>query len=108
MFKCEVCGYIAESEAPAVCPKCGALKEKFAQLENSAEELIIKSRITNDIHMDMRILLAQVEELAMEGIDENLDPNCVAIFNRSKKDANELAGMIKAELAAHMNKNKWG
>ena len=30
LFKCSVCNYIYEGEeAPDVCPKCGAPKEKF-------------------------------------------------------------------------------
>ncbi|PLW79740.1 rubredoxin [Candidatus Woesearchaeota archaeon] len=109
MWKCDVCGYYHDGdEAPDVCPKCGAKKEQFSELDEEASSKIIKSRITNDIHLDMRILLAQVEELAEEGIEEDLDPMCVAIFQRAKKDSKELAAMIKAELAGHMTKGKWG
>ena len=109
VWKCNVCGYVHDGEeAPEQCPKCGAPKEEFVEQKGEAGEKIVKSRITNDIHMDMRILLAQIEELAEEGIEENLDPPCVAIFSRAKKDAHELAGMIKAELAGHMTKGKWG
>jgi rubrerythrin len=30
---CSVCGYIAEGEAPDVCPVCGAKKDKFIHFE---------------------------------------------------------------------------
>ena len=105
MYKCKVCGYISDEKID-VCPKCGS--KEFSELNAEDEAKIHRSRITNDIHMDMRILLAQVQELAEEGIEEDLDPNCVAIFQRAKKDAYELGQMIKAELKAHMSKDKWG
>ncbi len=32
-WKCTVCGYIHQGdEPPAVCPICGALREKFVQI----------------------------------------------------------------------------
>ena len=45
-------------EAPDVCPKCGAPKEKFTELDNDAEELVHKSRITNDIE-ELKAEMAQ-------------------------------------------------
>ncbi|MBR9675621.1 rubredoxin [Candidatus Woesearchaeota archaeon] len=108
-FKCGVCGYIHEgTEAPNKCPKCGAPKEQFTQLNNLDAELITKSRLTNDFHMELRGLLDTIEELAEEGIKEDLDPNCVVIFKRARRDARELAGMIKAEITTHIEKKKWG
>ncbi len=32
-YVCSVCGYIAEGEAPDICPVCGAKKEKFIHFE---------------------------------------------------------------------------
>ncbi|MEG1646352.1 MAG: ferritin family protein, partial [Clostridia bacterium] len=31
-FVCSVCGYVSEGEAPAKCPICGAVKEKFNEM----------------------------------------------------------------------------
>ncbi|MHA2155035.1 MAG: rubrerythrin family protein [Candidatus Hodarchaeales archaeon] len=33
MFVCEVCGYTVEGEAPEVCPICGAVHDKFFEVE---------------------------------------------------------------------------
>lgn len=32
-FVCSVCGYVAEDEAPDVCPVCGVSKDKFIHFE---------------------------------------------------------------------------
>ena len=108
-FKCQVCGYIHDGdEAPDKCPKCGAPKEQFETLANDAAELIENSRLTNDIHAELASVLGHMVALSEEGIEENLDPNCVAIFERAKKEGHELIQSIKAELQGHMKKGKWG
>jgi len=33
-YICTVCGYIAEEEAPEICPVCGAKREKFIHFES--------------------------------------------------------------------------
>lgn len=109
MFKCSVCGYLFEGpEAPDACPKCGAPKEKFAELTGEAKDKVEKSRITNDLHMDMLAHLQEIEAISLEGIDENLDPGCVAIFKKAAALSDELSRSIRAELAGHMSKGKWG
>ncbi len=80
----------------------------FKKLEAAEEQLIEKSRRTNDIHMEIAESLDNLMDLANEGIEENLDPNCVKIFERLLVDADETKQSIKAELKAHMNKGKWG
>jgi rubrerythrin len=32
-YVCQVCGYVAENEAPENCPVCGAVKGKFKKIE---------------------------------------------------------------------------
>lgn len=109
MFKCSVCGYIFEGpQAPDACPKCGAPKEKFAELTGDVKDKVEKSRMTNDLHMDMLAHLQEIEAISLEGIDENLDPGCVAIFKKAAAAADELSRSIRAELAGHMSKGKWG
>ena len=107
MLRCTVCGYITD-EPVEKCPKCGADKTMFEQLEESKKNIILKSRRTNHIHEEITTLMARTNKLAEEGTKENLDANCVKIFNRIKKDAYETIQMIKAELAAHVAKEKWG
>ncbi len=109
MWKCGVCGYLHEGkDAPERCPKCGAPKQKFSKLDDGAEKLVVRSRKTNDIHMAVEKKLAKIIGYAEEGIKDDLDPNCVLIFERLKKDATEIRQAIKAELEAHMKKGKWG
>ena len=44
LFKCSVCGFVHEGEqAPDFCPKCGAPKEKFSQLDEEAANKIYAS-----------------------------------------------------------------
>lgn len=109
MFKCTVCGYIHDgSEAPKKCPKCGAKAEKFEAVEAAGQSLIEKSRFTNDLHMHLLALLQEVAAISSDGASENLDPGCVAIFERAREQSVELVQSIKAELAGHVSKGKWG
>jgi hypothetical protein len=109
IWKCGVCGYLHDGEeAPENCPKCGAPREKFEALTPEATELVSKSRRTNDIHMEVAVLLDRVYALSQEGSDINLDPGCKGIFERAKSSAHTLRQQIKAEVQAHMNKGKWG
>jgi hypothetical protein len=95
-------------EPPDRCPKCQAAKEKFVKLEDKAKDLIERSRYTNALHMGLATLLEQVIDMAEDGIDDNLDRNCVKIFKKAAEQAEILQQSIKAELQGHMNKGKWG
>lgn len=109
MWRCTVCGFVHDgADAPERCPKCGAPKNKFEKIEKEAAELIERSRFTNDLHMKLTAVLKKAEEISEAGIEDNLDPGCLAIFTKTKKRSAELRQMIKAELQTHMNKGKWG
>jgi hypothetical protein len=82
--------------------------EKFAELDEKAADLVERSRFTNSLHMQLFAVLEQVMDLAEDGVDDNLDPNCVKIFERTLEQAEILQQSIKAELQGHMNKGKWG
>lgn len=108
LFKCSVCGYIHEgNEAPDICPKCGAPKDKFISLTDEEADKIYKSDRTNDIHMEIINLCMKITALSEEGINLNLDPPCVAAFEKAKKEAWVIKQRSKAELAGHMGKGKW-
>ena len=108
-WRCEVCGYIHDGEdAPDFCPKCGAKKEKFSLLDDDAANLVERSRFTNSLHMELHSIMHQVMELCEDGIEDDLDPGCVAIFKTAKKNAIEVMHSVKAELQGHMKKEKWG
>ena len=109
MWRCSVCGYVWDGEeAPDECPNCGSPKEKYSAIEEKPAELIERSRFTNSLHMQLFGMLEQVMDIAEEGIDDNLDPACVKVFERALGMAETLTQSIKAELQGHMNKGKWG
>jgi hypothetical protein len=109
VWQCGACSYVWEGEeAPDKCPKCGAAKAKFVELEPKARELIERSRYTNSLHVHLLSLLDQMIDLAEDGADDNLDPACVKIFRRTQEQAEILQQSIKAEIQGHMNKGKWG
>lgn len=109
IWKCGICGYLHDGEeAPENCPKCGAPRDKFENLSQEAVELVNKSRRTNDIHLEVAVLLDRVFALSQEGSDINLDPGCKAIFEKAKAASHTLRQQIKAEVQTHMNKGKWG
>lgn len=108
-WRCSVCGYIHEgNEPPENCPKCGAPREKFVEVEAEAAALIDRSRRTNQLHMDLSYRLEQIKAIASLGIEDKLDPTCVTLFEKAAAQAASLQQMVKAELAAHMGKGKWG
>ena len=108
LFKCNVCNYIHEGEsAPDKCPKCGQPKEQYVELSAEAAALVYKSERTNDIHMEMISLTEKMVKLAKEGIEINLDPNCVLSFTQARNEAYVIKQRSKAELEGHMKKGKW-
>jgi rubredoxin len=108
LWKCSVCGYVHEGdEAPDVCPKCGAPKDKFVLLSEEDTAKVYNSDRTNDIHMKIINLTMEIAVLSEEGITLNLDPACVATFEKAKQEAWIIKQRSKAELAGHMSKGKW-
>ena len=108
LFKCNGCGYIHEgTQAPDVCPKCGAPKEMFTQLDEDAAKKVYSSNRTNDIHMEIIALSVKIQELCLEGIEIDLDPPCVSVFEKSLAAAWVAKQSSKAEIAGHVGKGKW-
>jgi rubredoxin len=106
-WKCDVCGYIHDGDEAVACPKCGAAAEKFSKLDETAANLIERSRRTNALHTRLVDLARQIEWACKEGIEDNLDPNCVRVFEKSKERSYEIMKMAMAEMQGHMNKGKW-
>jgi len=108
LWKCSVCGFLHEGdEAPEVCPKCGAPKEKFSALSEEDANKIYASDRTNDIHMQIINLAMKIKDLAKEGIEINLDPPCVALFKQAHDEAWVIKQRSKAEIQGHVGKGKW-
>lgn len=108
LFRCTVCGFVYEAdEAPDVCPKCGAPKEKFVLLSDEEADKIYKADRTNDIHMELVTLTARIIDLCEEGIKINLDPPCVKDFIKARDEAWVIKQRAKAEMETHMKKGKW-
>jgi len=104
-----VCGYIHDGEAaPAQCPKCGAPAEKFTKLDEKAAELVERSRRTNVLHCLLIDLGRKVEKACHEGIEDQLDPACVDVFQKSLVHSYEIMKLSMTELQGHIAKGKWG
>ncbi len=108
LWKCSVCGFIHTGpEAPEVCPKCGATKDKFIALTEEEAKKVIDSERTNDIHMEIIKHANRIKELAAEGIEINLDPPCVSVFEKALGEASLMKQRSKAEIAGHASRGKW-
>lgn len=108
-WRCGVCGYIHDGESPPErCPKCGAPKEQFAEVPAEGAALLERSRLSNALHAELHALMDRVAAVAAKGIEDNLDPGCVALFKYATGQAGIIQAMIKAEIATHLGKGKWG
>lgn len=108
LWKCSVCGYVHEGDsAPEKCPKCGVSADKFNELAQEDADKIYRSDKTNDLHMQLIRLSMKIDKLANKGIEDNLDPMCVHVFEVAKQHAWEIKQMAKAELAGHIAKGKY-
>lgn len=108
-WRCGVCGYIHDGDNPPErCPKCGVPKEQFTELSVEASALLDRSRPSNALHTELHALMSRVVEVAERGIEDNLDPGCVAVFRYALGQAQIVQSMVKAEIATHQAKGKWG
>lgn len=108
-FKCQVCGFIHDGDAPpSKCPKCHNPAEKFVELSQDAAELVEHSRHTNLLLMRLATTAREIEHTCKEGIKDGLDPNCVALFGQSLSYAYEIMKLAMTEISLHNEKNKWG
>lgn len=108
LWKCSVCGYVHEGEnAPEKCPKCGVGVDKFVEIMEEDAAKIYRSDKSNDLQMELIHLAMKMDKIARAGIEDNLDPTCVRVFETAKAHAWEIKQMAKAELAAHMGKGKY-
>jgi len=108
-WQCGGCGYVSDGdEAPDKCPKCGAPKAQFVELDEAAASLVERSRQTNSLHAKLVALGREVEAICNAGIEDDLDPGCVDVFNKSQAMARQMMKLSMTEMAGHMKKGKWG
>ncbi|MEW6624873.1 MAG: rubredoxin-like domain-containing protein [Bacillota bacterium] len=109
LWKCSVCNFIFEGEdAPDKCPKCGAPKEKFNQVNEEVTTKIQNARETNDLLMASVGLLEELEVIGESGAEINLDPLCLKFFTALKDESKLLRQIALAEIENHVKKEKWG
>lgn len=108
-FKCNGCGYVWDGDAaPEVCPKCGAPKDQFVELDAEAAEKVERSRHTNALHARAICLARELEHVCNDGLEDALDPGCVDVFTKSREMAWWIMKLSMAEQETHMKKGKWG
>lgn len=107
-WKCGSCGYVHRGrEEPDECSKCGETGT-FEKLPREEAEKIEAAWRTNDLHMQLNSIAEEMADVAREGANENLDPACRDIFEGAERCAEKLQQRIKAEIATHVEKGKWG
>ena len=108
-WKCSVCNFIWEGDnPPEKCPKCGSPGEQYTELSSEEQELVERAQFTNSLQLELLNILPRLQEIAEEGIEDNLDPRCAALFEKLQEEASFLLASAKAELEGHMKKGKWG
>jgi len=108
-WKCGVCGYIHDGEqAPERCPKCGAAAEKFTLLDQAAANLVERSRHTNALHCRLVNLARKIERACRDGIEDQLDPACVDVFQKTLAHSYKMMKLSMTEMQGHIAKGKWG
>lgn len=108
-WKCGQCGFIHDGDdAPGSCPKCGAKADVFALLDEDAAILVERSRRSNTLLCRLVDLGRQMEWLCREGIEDDLDPSCVDVFEKSLVSSWEIMKLAMTEMQGHAAKGKWG
>lgn len=108
MWRCEVCGYLHEGEeAPDICPKCGAPKEKFELLDEDEAEMMRDALATREKYAQIYDHLEAINTIAQEGIDLNLDEGCNEIFAKTQSDTETMRKTLKEALAGHADECIW-
>ena len=108
LFKCTICGFIAEGEnAPEKCPKCGFGADKFEKLSDEVKDKIYRADKTNSLHAEKIELANRMIEVSLAGIEDNLDPGCLALFEKAKNEAWIIKQRSKAEIEKHIIGSKW-
>ncbi len=109
MYKCKNCGYIHWlEELPERCPKCMKKTENFEEIDDKAENKIEESLYTNELLVELMDNLNQVLDISAEGMNERLDDDCYQLFTRIYKNSIEMIQAVKAEVANHVEDDKWG
>jgi len=71
-------------------------------------EVVQRSRLTNALYTELLAMTPRLIEIAKSGIEDDLDPWCVQLFEHLLKEVTFVEASAKAELEGHMKKGKWG
>lgn len=108
-WKCGVCNLIWDgTHPPDTCPKCSSPAEKYDLMTEEQWALVERSRLTNGLYARLLALIPEIEEMARQGVEDDLDPWCRALHQRILDDVEFWGKSIRAEINGHVNKGKWG
>lgn len=107
MKKCKICGFVSFNDDDDFCLKCGAEGDVFEDLTDKEIEKLERADITNDCLVKLMTLADQILETAAEGAEEKLDPSCERVFAIAINQALSIKELARAEIAAHVKKEKF-
>lgn len=109
MYKCDNCGYIHWlEEFPERCPKCLSKNNNFVEINEEAENKIEDSLYTNELLIELMDNLNKILDISAGGMNEKLDDECYKLFTNVYKNSIEMIQSVKAEIASHVEDDKWG
>ena len=83
-------------------------KKGFTLIELLVATLVERSRHTNALHCRLVNLARKMENVCKDGIEDNLDPGCVDVFQKSLAHSYEMMKLSMTEIQGHIAKGKWG
>jgi hypothetical protein len=84
------------------------MRDAFVPLDEQAAGLVERSRRTNALHCRIVSLAREIEAACKDGIDDNLDPGCVDVFQKTLAQSYDMMKLSMTEVQGHIAKGKWG
>ncbi len=106
LYKCSNCYLVMQKEDMCnLCIKCGS--SNLDKLSSEVASKIYMSDKTNVLLARLISLTDDILDTCLEGIDINLDDNCVKTFNHIKDISYNIRQYSKSEIETHVHKSKF-